>query len=78
MVGRDAGTWTYTGFLSPQEMYSIDKKFDGDLSPATGKIQSWKGGSTHTPNCTTTDLAATAEYHVTNSDGLCNFIYMLE
>ncbi len=60
--------------LKPKEAWNIDTKLD-DGKPAYGKIFNLKSTSTWSPNCTTTAVASTSEYSLTNSNKAC-ILYM--
>jgi prepilin-type N-terminal cleavage/methylation domain-containing protein len=57
--------------LTPEEAWSIDTKID-DGVPATGAVFSLKASSTWSPNCTTSDVVATAQYNLTLKSKACN------
>lgn len=58
--------------LTPTELWNIDTKLD-DGNPVYGKVYSFKNNGSWTPDCTTSDAVATAQYNVTNSSKLCVF-----
>jgi prepilin-type N-terminal cleavage/methylation domain-containing protein len=60
--------------LTTEEIYGIDDKID-DGKPGYGKINATKKTGSISPNCTTSDSAATAEYDTSNKTSRC-FFYM--
>ena len=56
--------------LRPEEAWNIDTKLD-DGRPAFGRVFNLKSSSTWQPGCSTTAVASTAEYALTNSSKLC-------
>lgn len=72
-------TWDnpHIAFLTPAEMWNIDKKID-DGKPGLGKVLSYKNGATSwgasSANCATTTDSSTAEYNLTSEDVECAVI----
>lgn len=59
----------------PEEAWNIDTKMDDGL-PAQGGMHTFKTTGSYNTGCTTTDVAATAVYNLTNSSVVCH-LYML-
>lgn len=59
--------------LNPQEMWNVDSKLD-DARPAYGKIRPFK--SPVNANCTTTDVASTADYDFSRTDKTCLLMFI--
>lgn len=60
-------------FLRPEEMWNIDTKMD-DGKPGLGRAFGFKSTSSYALGCTTSDLATTAEYALSNQSLICNGI----
>jgi prepilin-type N-terminal cleavage/methylation domain-containing protein len=58
--------------LNTEEIYSLDSKTD-DGKPGYGKIIATKRTGSFSPNCTTSDSAATAAYDLSNKTSRCMF-----
>ena len=56
--------------VSPEEAWNIDKKIDDGI-PGIGIVRSHKSTSNTAPNCTSTAVANTSEYQLTDSSILC-------
>jgi prepilin-type N-terminal cleavage/methylation domain-containing protein len=67
-----SNTWTSGAILTPQEAWNIDTKTD-DGKPGTGKVMGFAMTS-----CTTTDVAATAEYELTTNSIECSPLFKAE
>lgn len=65
-IRTPAGTYPIT----PEEAWNIDTKMD-DGKAGTGSVFTIKNSGTWAPNCSTTDVAVTAEYNVSNSTAKC-------
>lgn len=68
-------TWTLRPIdgstpYTPEEAWNIDSKLD-DGKPASGLAQSTKKSHPTTPNCTTSDDPATADYALSSNTKLC-------
>lgn len=61
--------------LTTEEMYNLDLKMD-DGKPGSGAVRSAKGSSAATPDCTTTDDPATAEYDLAYTDRACSLLFL--
>lgn len=73
-IGID-DNWANGLFLSPEEMWNIDTKFD-DGKPGTGTYNSFAPATGFT-GCADSVNAATAEYVLTNTAKSCKIIYRL-
>jgi len=67
----------YGNGLTPEEAWGIDTKID-DGAPASGAVFNLKASSTWSPNCTTSDVVATAQYNLTLKTKACNIWLMLQ
>jgi prepilin-type N-terminal cleavage/methylation domain-containing protein len=63
--------WSTPAGLTPSEAWGIDKKFD-DASPAKGIVRTQYNNTT----CSTTNVQATAEYHLQSTDPVCAFVFL--
>ncbi|MAR57171.1 MAG: hypothetical protein CMM93_08320 [Rickettsiales bacterium] len=61
--------------LTPEEAWGIDKKLD-DGKPGMGRIMSRIASDSQTPNCSTTDTAATAEYTLADKNIRCTLHFL--
>ena len=61
---------TVDPIIRPEEAWNIDTKLD-DGMPGMGNVRATKQSATSSPNCTTSDTAATAEYALTSTSVLC-------
>jgi prepilin-type N-terminal cleavage/methylation domain-containing protein len=68
----NSGYWL--GFLTPLDMQSLDTKLD-DGRPAYGRLRGVKQSCGPQPNCTTSDVSATAQYDTSNLSPACNYVY---
>ncbi len=71
--GSVVNSFPYAPTLKPEETWNIDTKID-DGKPAYGKARVFTSGLT--PNCTTTDVSATAEYALTQTSKTCGMLIM--
>ena len=60
----------FGGFIPPTDAMTIDTKID-DGKPGLGKVYNLPQGSAYNPDCTTTAVASTSEYALTDLDALC-------
>jgi prepilin-type N-terminal cleavage/methylation domain-containing protein len=76
LIGLE-GTGGYP--LTPAEAWNIDKKLD-DGKPGYGVINTPVGAPSGTwaPDCATTDVDATAEYHVTHEAAACPLYVLMQ
>jgi prepilin-type N-terminal cleavage/methylation domain-containing protein len=70
LFGATSGASSDAPLFIPEDAWNLDKKFD-DASPAYGSIFTTPATSTLNPGCSTTDIAATAEYAITEKTTLC-------
>lgn len=70
--GDDTAGYVNTNLLTPEEMWSIDKKAD-DGYPAFGLYYVVK--SSQMANCATSDTASSATYAITTSNKTCRAFY---
>jgi len=71
-----SGDMTRGPILTPEDAAALDTKID-DGSPGTGKVRAYKSTSTITPNCTTTAVASTAAYSLSNTSQLCSLVFVM-
>lgn len=69
-----ASTAPHGAALSVDEAWNIDTKMDDGLA-VQGKIVTWKGTTSVTPNCATTDVVSTAVYNLSYSGAACSLIF---
>lgn len=67
--------WTWGPVLTPKEQYGLDQKID-DGKPSTGALRSLK--SPRNPNCTTSDVDASADYSLSQSGRNCTVFWNLQ
>lgn len=61
------------GLITPEDAWNIDTKMD-DGKPGTGDVRTYANNTR--PDCTSTDVAATAEYLVQGTISGCNLFFM--
>jgi prepilin-type N-terminal cleavage/methylation domain-containing protein len=75
LLGRDVGgSYTFAPALTVGEAYAMDQKFDDGLA-VSGIIKA--ANQAFAPNCTTTNLPATAVYSTAYTDIACTLFFLL-
>lgn len=63
-------------FLTPTELWGIDKKFD-DGNAVSGTVLNFPKDSQYNASCTTTTDSTTSQYDFASDERVCSFLYMI-